>query len=132
MGQESSRFVDQAKAAASKFARELTAADAEASILFEGVPDEIRWLVISQVRLPWERAIPTWLTRGALNATGEGGRRGLIATCCVSQSMRPPDQVNVLLTMDAQSLRYRPDQFETEANGIAPELGAHEVCLRTA
>ena len=50
MGQESSRFVDQAKAAASKFARDMTTdADAEVSHLWEGVADPIRWLVISQV-----------------------------------------------------------------------------------
>jgi hypothetical protein len=51
MGQESSRFVDQARAAASKLARDFgPETDSESFILWEGVPDDIRWLVVSQVK----------------------------------------------------------------------------------
>ena len=53
MGQESSRVVDKARAAASKFARDFgPETDSASSILWEGVSDEMRWLVIAQVREP--------------------------------------------------------------------------------
>mmetsp|Transcript_28655 Transcript_28655/g.78294 ORF Transcript_28655/g.78294 Transcript_28655/m.78294 type:complete len:298 (-) Transcript_28655:242-1135(-) len=52
MGQESSRVVDKARAAASKFARDFgPETDSASSILWEGVSDEMRWLVIAQVRV---------------------------------------------------------------------------------